>query len=213
MASDAVMVEAFGSSVSIANDTAVIGAFRDDSEAGSAYVYVEPDTGWNNAKFETTKLTASDRAASDWFGYSVSIAKDTVLVGAYTDDYDGKDGAGSAYIFVEPDSVNGWEDFNTGVDFETAKLIPLDVAADDRFGFAVAIYKDLALISSNLDDDGYYNSGSAYIFTRPDTASGWEDFITGTTGPTAKLTASDAAANMIFGDAVALSEDVALIGA
>ena len=44
---------------------------------------------------ETNKLTASDAAADDVFGYSVAVNGDTAVVGAYGDDY----GSGSAYVF------------------------------------------------------------------------------------------------------------------
>ena len=47
------------------------------------------------------KLTASDGAASDQFGYSVSISSDgtTALIGAYADDDKGAS-SGSAYVFA-----------------------------------------------------------------------------------------------------------------
>ena len=64
-------------------DTLVVGADRDDdngSNSGSAYVFVKPSTGWASAT-ETAKLTASDGAAEDRFGSSVSVDGDTVVVG------------------------------------------------------------------------------------------------------------------------------------
>ena len=48
---------------------------------------------------ETSKLTASDGAANDRFGYSVAIAGDTIVVGAYWDDDNGLN-SGSAYVFT-----------------------------------------------------------------------------------------------------------------
>ena len=53
------------------------------------------------ADFENAKLTASDGAASDFFGFSVSISGDTALVGAHGDDDNGSN-SGSAYVFGEP---------------------------------------------------------------------------------------------------------------
>ena len=76
--------DVFGYSVSIDGDTAVIGAYGDDdngSYSGSAYVYVRSNGVWS----EQAKLTASDGAASDRFGYSVSIDGDTAVIGAYFD--------------------------------------------------------------------------------------------------------------------------------
>ncbi len=51
------------------------------------------------------KLTASDAAAGDQFGVSVSVSGDTAVVGAYEDD-DAGDSSGSAYVFECPCPVN-----------------------------------------------------------------------------------------------------------
>ena len=48
--------------------------------------------------YEDDKITASDGAASDQFGVSVSISGDLATVGAYLNDDNG-DASGSAYIF------------------------------------------------------------------------------------------------------------------
>ena len=93
-ASDGAGDDQFGYSVSIDGDTAVIGARYDDdngSNSGSAYVYVRSNGVWS----ELQKLTASDGAAEDQFGYSVSIDGDTAVIGAYADD----SSSGSAYVF------------------------------------------------------------------------------------------------------------------
>ena len=68
---------------------------------------MKPFGGWATST-ETAKLTASDGAALDYFGYSVAVDGDTVLVGAYQDDDEENDSqdSGSAYIFVKP--VGGW---------------------------------------------------------------------------------------------------------
>jgi uncharacterized repeat protein (TIGR01451 family) len=51
---------------------------------------------------EQQKLVASDGAAGDYFGYSVSVSGDTAVVGAYQDDTAGGADAGSAYVFRVP---------------------------------------------------------------------------------------------------------------
>lgn len=89
---DGAASDEFGQSVSFSGDIAIIGAFRDDGNKGSAYVF-ERDavTGnWN----QTANLLVSDRAFNDWFGTSVSISGNVVVVGAT-----GKDDGGSAYVF------------------------------------------------------------------------------------------------------------------
>ena len=93
-ASDGAANDRFGISVAVSGDTVVVGAHGDDGYRGSAYVYVKPGGGWVNAT-QTAKLTASDRAADDYFGYSVAVSGDTVVVGAYGDD----GSRGSAYVF------------------------------------------------------------------------------------------------------------------
>ena len=98
----------FGSSVSISDDTIVVGAYGDDSngsDAGAAHVFVREGGGWNQHAF----LTAFDAAPGDYFGRSVSISNDTIVVGAFGEDSNGSD-AGAAYVFVrdgslEPSSV------------------------------------------------------------------------------------------------------------
>ncbi len=54
---------------------------------------------------QTAKLTAADGAAYDYFGSSVAVSGDTVVVGAYGDDDKGSN-SGSAYVFVKPGG--GW---------------------------------------------------------------------------------------------------------
>ena len=74
----------FGISVAVSGDTAVVGAHRDDTpagdDAGSAYVFVRSGGTWT----QQAKLTASDAAAGDLFGFSVAVAGDTAVVGAYS---------------------------------------------------------------------------------------------------------------------------------
>ena len=75
----------FGYSVDMDGDYAIVGAYQDDitaSNTGSAYIYHFNGSGWD----QVGKLTASDAAADDWFGYSVSISGDVAVVGANQDD-------------------------------------------------------------------------------------------------------------------------------
>ena len=90
--------ELFGCSVAVDGDTAVIGAFEDcwhDGCFGSAYVFTRDSSGtW----VEQQKLTASDAAYGDNFGYSVAVDGDTAVIGAYGDE-DLSHMSGSAYVF------------------------------------------------------------------------------------------------------------------
>jgi hypothetical protein len=190
-ASDAALEDFFGISVSVSGDTAVVGAYGDDgigSNSGSAYVFVRSGTTWT----QQAKLTASDAAADDLFGRSVSVSGDTAVIGAYGDNGIGID-SGSAYVFVR--SGTTWT--------QQAKLTASDAALEDFFGTSVSVSGDTAVIGAYGDDDGGSGSGSSYVFTR----SG------GTWTQQQKLTASDAAADDQFGLSVSVSGDTALIGA
>jgi len=86
--------------VSISGDTIVVGSYKDDdngNDSGSAYVF-ERNEGGANQWGEARKLTASDGAASDWYGVAVSISGDAFVVGAEGDDDKGPN-SGSAYVF------------------------------------------------------------------------------------------------------------------
>ena len=91
IAADSAAGDQFSSSVSVSGDIAVVGAFADDddgSASGSAYVFGRDEGGPDNWGL-VKKLTASDAAAGDNFGTSVSISGDTIVVGALGDDDNG----------------------------------------------------------------------------------------------------------------------------
>ena len=99
------------------------------------------------------KLSASDGASYDYFGYSVSVSGDTALVGADLDDDNGAN-SGSAYVFQRSGGV--WS--------QQAKLAASDGAAFDWFGVSVSVSGDTALVGASLDDDKGSGSGSAYVY-------------------------------------------------
>ncbi|HHE37467.1 MAG TPA: T9SS type A sorting domain-containing protein [Candidatus Cloacimonetes bacterium] len=190
-ASDGDAGDWFGRSVFIDEDYALIGVEEDEDngeESGSAYIFHRNDSSWT----EQAKLTASDGAADDHFGESVSIDGDYALIGAYG-DYDNGMNSGSAYIFQRNSS--SW--------IEQDKLTASDGAAHDDFGFSVSINGDYAVIGAHGDDDNGSVSGSAYIFKR--NGSSWIEQD--------KLTASDGAAHDVFGFSVSINGDYAVIGA
>jgi len=147
---------------------------------------------------QQAKLTVSDGAANDYFGISVSVSGDTIVIGAYADDGDGTN-SGSAYVFVKPSG--GWAEAT-----QTAKLTASDGAAWDNFGDSVSVSGDTIVVVAGYDDDSGSNSGSAYVFVKPD--GGWSDAT-----QTAKLTASDGAANDNFGESVSVTGGTIVAGA
>ena len=180
-ASDRAANDNFGRSVAVGSSTIVVGASGDrntiggaEVSTGSAYVFTEPSNGWADGSVvtETAKLTASDGADSDQFGRSVAVDGNTIVVGAHQNDDDGTD-SGSIYVFIKP--TNGWTD-TTG----TVKLTAANAATGDRFGIALALDGDTALVAAprndaNDDDDDTGNdvpdAGSAYVFD----IKGWDD--------------------------------------
>ena len=191
----------FGWSVSASADGSVIavGAHGDDEngrDAGAAYVFTSPSGRWGTGTPARLKLTAPDGAVGDGFGRAVSVSGDgsIVAVGANGDDDNGSD-SGSAYIFTRPPAV--WTATSTSV-----KLTASDGAADDAFGEAVSVSGDGSIIAvgAHGDDDNGSDSGSVYVFTRP--AGGWT-----ATSTSVKLTASDGAADDLFGWSISVSGD------
>jgi FG-GAP repeat len=188
MASDGQANDNFGWSVSLYGDTALVGAWADNdmgNASGSAYVFVRDGNTWT----EQQKLTASDGATTDFFGFSLSVYGDTALVGAVRDDgY-----VGSAYVFVRTDTT--WS--------EQQKLTASDGATGDEFGQSVSLHGDVALVAAHGDDDMGSNSGAAYVFVRSGNA--WSE--------QQKFAASDGTSGDNFGSSVSVFNNTALIGA
>ena len=84
---------------------------------------------------EVAQFVGSDSAANDWFGFSVSISGNIIVVGAPYEDTDGFLNSGSAYVFQTTGEGATWT--------QTAKLAAADAAAvaewEARGGDAPAI--------------------------------------------------------------------------
>ena len=186
--------------MSVSGDTAVVGARSGNgiaADTGAAYVYVKPTGPWVNAT-ETAKLSASDGVDGDSFGSAVSIAGDTVAVGAYFDQVGPNVAQGSAYVFVKPGG--GWA---TGT--QTAKLNSSDGQEADLFGSSVSVSGDTIVVGASNDRIGTIGSGSAYVFVKP--GGGW------TSVPeSAQLAPSDGDFGDTFGESVSISGSVAVVG-
>ncbi len=182
VASDGAIGDQLGYSVSFGDDRVLVGAPANDGARGAAYVFVRHGSSWS----EEQKLVASDAEENDLFGVAVSLAGDRALVGAYFDD----ERRGAVYVFER--SSGAWT--------EAQKLVASDAAAGYRFGNAVSLVTDFALIGAYGHSAG---RGAAYVFARND-------------GPfveEAKLVASDGIDNDLFGWSVSLAGDRALVGA
>jgi hypothetical protein len=207
-------LDLFGSAVAIDGDTMIIGAPDDDDNgqsSGSAYLYTRDVPGSLTATWTLiVKLLPSDGTGNNqithFFGISVALDGDTVVVGASTDGQNGAATAsGSAYIFTRDIAGNltaGWR--------QSFKLVASDLMPFDKFGSDVAIDGDTVAVGSRYDDDKGNDSGSAYIFTRDVTGN---LTATATWTERTKLLASDGAASDEFGKSVAVNGDTVVVGA
>ncbi len=185
----------FGFSVAIDGDTLIVGASGEDNHAGAAYVYRRYGFGRNqNLWYQEARLIASDRANYDNFGFAVSISGNRAVVAADTDDNYNGTNAGGVYVYEY--NGNSWP--------QMKKIVASDGAANDNFGFSVAISGGVLAIGSPYDDNGKgTDAGAAYLYTG--SGSSWSQ--------DAKLTASDGAANDFFGDAIDINGNQVIVGA
>ncbi|MCP4424980.1 MAG: hypothetical protein GY803_10840, partial [Chloroflexi bacterium] len=174
----------FGYALDLEGDRLLASAIWDDelaTNAGAAYLFERTGSVWT----QTAKLTASNGAVNDWFGFDVALSGDTAVVGAHYADVVGSN-AGLVYVYT----------FDGAAWNETQILQSADQAAGDHFGYAVDIHNDTILVGARLDDDNGSASGSAYLFT-------YDGF---TWNEADKLTAADGQAADYFGAAVTFNE-------
>ncbi len=226
-ASNTGVEDRFGGFLAIADDTLVIGASGEASNAtgvnsdqtdnsanvaGAAYVFTRSGDTWSQQAY----LKASNTEANDQFGFSVAITGDTVVVGANSENSNatGVDGdqsdnsadtAGAAYVFTR--SGNTWS--------QQAYLKASNSGSHDQFGFSVAIANNTVVVGAPLETsnttgvDGDQNDnstaqvGAAYVFTRNDGSWSQQSY----------LKASNSGANDFFGISLAIANDTVVVGA
>ncbi len=214
----------FGAAVAISGDTAVVGAYLEDSgttginstpnesaaDAGAAYVFVRSGTTWTQQAY----LKAGQVSSGDEFGTSVAISGNTVVVGANQEDSgttgtastpnESAAGAGAAYVFVR--SGTAWT--------QQTYLKAGQVNANDEFGVAVAVGGDVVVVGARFEDSGTTgvnrtpdesanSAGAAYVFSRSGTT--WTQ--------RAYLKAGQVSSGDSFGRSVAVSGDTVVVGA
>ena len=153
-ADDGAQDDAFSISISLWEDTLVVGALQNaDKEisGGSAYVYKRTGGVWNLAQ----KLVAFDAAQGDNYGCSVSASGDTLVVGADRDDYAGAE-MGSAYVYSRSEGVWSLQ----------KKLIADKGSGGDLFGSAVSASGDTLVVNAWHEQvNGGAASGSTYAYS------------------------------------------------
>lgn len=195
VATDGDSADLFGWSVELSDETAFVGAYRDEDSngdiVGSTYAFK-----WSNGRWtQEAKLTAADGSHGDGFGWALAVDGNTVLIGAPGDDHppDG-DAAGSAYVFER--SNGDWS--------QTTKFSAADGDTRAQFGSSVALDRGTALIGEpGADESTGENVGAAYAFER--SVDGWSQVAT--------LVAENGDSGDRFGWSVALDGETAIIGA
>ena len=178
--------------VSISGDGSIIVAgssynAANGSASGAAYVFEKSGSTWTQFQ----KIVASDGAANDHFGASVSVSRDgsTIAVGSPYDDTSANQGA--AYIF---EKVGGtWT--------QVQKIVQSDTLANTSFGgTGVELTDDgtTILVGADHHDTAGTDSGSAYIFDKA---------ANGTWSQTQRLRASNGGASDYFAVSVGISGD------
>jgi len=164
-------------------------------------------------------LKASNTEEGDWFGYSVAMSGDTVVIGAAAEDSsavgvdgdqtdDGSPYSGAAYVFVRsPGSPATWS--------QQAYLKASNTDTGDQFGGSVAVFDDTVVVGAteedssttgvngNQADNGGFSSGAAYVFVRAG----------GVWSQQAYLKASNTGVGDSFGGSVAGFGDTVVVGA
>ncbi len=188
----------FGSSVSVSDDRVGVGALRADcagssTMCGAAYIFQFDGTNW----VEEQRLTASNAAAGDRFGFSVSLNGNTALVGAISRGctLHGDEDCGAAFVF----GYDGYEWI------EVQELTASDSAGRNMFGESVSVSGETAVVGASDDDCAgkAHRCGAAYVFQF--NGSVWVE--------EQKLNASDATPGARFGWSVATSGSAVIVGA
>lgn len=204
LSGDAVGGDNFGFAVAIDGDTAVVGAYADTGNAeqsGVVYVF-ERDAGGTDNWGRVARLIAPDAEPFDWFGFSVAIDGDTLVVGApFSDPIDDREG--SVYVFER--DLGGADNWGS-----RPRIVGSDAAPIDQIGYAVAIQGDTILAgaigASHCAGDPSCDAGSVYVLERDlGGADNW--------GERQILSPDDGAASDVFGISVDLDGDTAIVGA
>ncbi|MCZ6835257.1 MAG: hypothetical protein O7G85_05725 [Planctomycetota bacterium] len=190
---DAASFDDFGISVALSGDVIVIGAMSNDdngTQSGAAYVFRRIGNAWSQEQ----KLLPLDGAPNEFFGVSVSVSGNVIVVGAREDDDNGSQ-SGSAYVFRFDTNTSTWN--------QEQKLLASDGGTNDEFGIAVDIDGNVIVVGSHFDDDLAIDAGATYVYRHDGVVWNEEQ----------KLTASDGDGGDQFGQSVSISGSAILVGA
>ncbi|HNI41195.1 MAG TPA: hypothetical protein PK272_00815, partial [Methanoregulaceae archaeon] len=176
----------FGRALAIQGDLLVVTARKNDAEKGAAYAFKNTSDGWIN----TATLVASDSVDGDYFGQSIALKGETLVIGARNA---GPDGAGALYLYRK--SGNDW--------IEVTKVTPEDGEPDEQYGFCIAVTGNTIAVGARRDNLTATKAGAVYVYTLNGNSV---ELVT-------ILTAGDAKKGDEFGQSVAFAGDILAIGA
>lgn len=204
-ASDGAAGDWFGREVAIDGNRLVVGAPLADTfvpgvninapDTGRVYVFEEIDGQW--VEIQAINSDEEIEATGDRFGFAVDLTDSRLAIGAYLDDEADQD-AGAVYTY-------DW----TGMGFQIEdKLLASDGMAGDGFGYDLSLDGNRLLVGAYLHDQLGQDVGAAYVFQHViPPINGWiQQQKLLPSGPTVH-------ANDVFGAAVSLSGDMAVVGA
>lgn len=177
-----------GHSVAIDGDVALVGSPKHGlSDRGGAYVYRRTGSTWQQEQF----LSPPGLSANARFGWSVDLSGDVAVLGAY---YHSGVASHSGSAFVYRYQAGDW--------VLEQELSGSGTAADDWFGYGVAVQDDVIAVASFFGDGAVAGSGTVTVFRR--SGSLWiEEQV---------IAATDLAYYDVFGWAISLDDDVLAIG-
>ena len=200
-ASDPHENSSFGWAVAVSGDTAVVGApavYSEYGPSGAVYIY-RRNQGGPSAWGQVMKITPVDTDQVEYFGHSVSLDGDILVVGAPSTTVAGHDGQGAVYIFSR--DLGGSEAWG-----QVKKLIISDGGPEEYFGSAVSLDEDTLVVGAPaIFYGGSDTPGSAYIFYRD---QGGQD----NWGQINRLAASESGGDA-FGSSVSIDQDTLGVGA
>ena len=185
------LTDIFGGSVDLSHDNALVGAAGRNFDTGATYYY-QNLSGKSGNVAQSATLVASNAAAGDYFGFSMSLSNYSALVSAYRKN----SSTGAAYYYKNLDGASA----NNVT--QNVILVAPGGFANDQFGYAVSLSGNNALVGAPG------NTSAAYYYENLDAAAQGS-----TIGYNVKLTASDGVSNSSFGSAVSLNGVGALVSA
>lgn len=194
-AGDPMVGDYYGLSTTIWGDTAVVGSPLSVAgtvmDGGALYVYRRSGTVWHQEQ----KITATDAASLQSYGYSLDLEGDTLVAGSRWNNHDGLTNAGAVYVYTRSGTV--WT--------EQQKITASDAENYDTFGFAVSVSGDTMVVGAWRADlsMGRGDAGAAYVYVR--SGGHWTE--------QQKLTATDAAFGDYLGSSAAIEGDTIVVGA